>query len=61
MSEAYFEIYKDKAGEYRWRLKAPNHEIIADSGEGYTEKRGAENGVGLVKKYASGAEVRKRM
>lgn len=25
----YFEIYKDAKGEYRWRLKAANHEIIA--------------------------------
>ena len=60
MSEAYFELYKDKAGEYRWRLKAPNHEIIADSGEGYTEKRGAENGIDLVRKYAPEAEVKEK-
>ncbi|MCD0218109.1 DUF1508 domain-containing protein, partial [Enterobacter hormaechei subsp. steigerwaltii] len=33
----YFEIYKDAKGEYRWRLKAANHEIIAQ-GEGYTSK-----------------------
>lgn len=33
-----FEIYKDSAGEYRWRLKAGNGKVIADSGEGYVEK-----------------------
>ncbi len=31
---AEFELYKDKAGEFRWRLQAENNEIIADSAEG---------------------------
>ena len=35
---AEFELYKDKSGEYRWRLQAANNEVIADSGEGYTTK-----------------------
>ena len=35
-------IYRDKAGEYRWRRVAPNGEIIADSGEGYTRLSDAE-------------------
>ena len=30
-----FQIFRDKAGEWRWRLTAKNHEIIATSGEGY--------------------------
>lgn len=30
------ELYRDKAGEFRWRRKAGNGEIVADSGEGYT-------------------------
>lgn len=33
-----FHIYKDEAGEYRWRLKAANGNILADSGEGYKNK-----------------------
>lgn len=33
-----FEIYQDKKGEWRWRLKAANYQIIADSGEGYKQK-----------------------
>jgi len=33
-----FHIYRDKAGEYRWRLVARNGRIRADSGEGYTRK-----------------------
>jgi len=33
-----FEIYRDTRSEYRWRLKAANGRIIADSGEGYVSK-----------------------
>lgn len=31
--------YRDAAGEWRWRLKASNGRIIADSGEGYSTER----------------------
>ncbi|MCR6651405.1 MAG: YegP family protein [Cellvibrionaceae bacterium] len=46
-----FEIYKDKAGEYRFRLKAGNGQIILAS-EGYTDKAGCSNGVESVRKNA---------
>lgn len=36
------EIYQDAAGEWRWRRKAANGEIIADSSEGYNSKWNAE-------------------
>lgn len=51
-----FEIYTDKAGEYRFRLKATNGQVIAVS-EGYTTKPSCENGVASVKKNAPDAEV----
>ena len=51
-----FEIYKDKAGEFRYRLKASNGEIIA-SGEGYTAKQGVKNGIESIKKNAPDAEI----
>lgn len=51
-----FEIYTDKAGEYRFRLKARNGEIIAVS-EGYAAKTSCENGVESVRKNAPEAEV----
>ena len=51
-----FEVYTDKAGEYRFRLKATNGEIIAVS-EGYKALAGCENGVESVKKNAPDAEV----
>ncbi|MDF3821558.1 YegP family protein [Leptospira sp. 96542] len=51
-----FEIYKDKAGEFRFRLKAGNGEIIAVS-EGYTSKKSCENGIESVKKNAADAAI----
>ncbi len=51
-----FEIYQDKAGEYRFRLKATNGQIIA-VGEGYKAKAGCQNGIESVKKNAPDAEV----
>lgn len=46
-----FEIYKDKAGEFRFRLKAGNGQTIL-AGEGYKAKSGCLNGVESVKKNA---------
>ncbi len=43
-----YQIYKDKVGEYRFRLKAPNGEIIAES-EGYESKDGCLNGIEVVR------------
>ena len=51
-----FEMYKDKAGEFRFRLKARNGEIIAVS-EGYKAKASCANGIESVKKNAPEAEV----
>ena len=51
-----FEVYLDKAGEYRFRLKAKNGEIIATS-EGYKAKAGCLNGIESVKKNAPDAEI----
>ena len=51
-----FEIYADKAGEFRFRLKATNGEIIGVS-EGYKALKSAENGIASVQKNAPDAEV----
>ncbi len=51
-----YEVYLDKAGEYRFRLKARNGEIIAVS-EGYKAKAGCLNGIESVKKNAPDAEI----
>jgi uncharacterized protein YegP (UPF0339 family) len=49
-----FEIYKDKAGEFRFRLKAANGEIVLSS-EGYKTKPSCKNGIESVKKNATNA------
>ena len=51
-----FEVYVDKAGEFRFRLKANNGQIIA-VGEGYKSKASCIQGVESVKKNAPDAEV----
>ncbi len=51
-----FEVYTDKAGEYRFNLKARNGEIIASS-EGYKSKASCLNGIESVKKNAPDAEI----
>ena len=51
-----FEIYTDKAGEFRFRLKARNGEIIA-TGEGYKTKASCLNGVESIRKNAPDAAV----
>ena len=52
-----FQIYQDRKGEYRWRLRARNGEIIADSNEGYSSKGNCKHGIDLVKQQAASAEV----
>jgi uncharacterized protein YegP (UPF0339 family) len=54
---AEFELYKDQAGEYRWRLQAGNNEIIADSAEGYSSRAGAQEGIRDVQRIAPTAPV----
>lgn len=49
--EPKFEIFKDVAGKFRFRLKAPYGEIIATS-EAYDSKQGCESGIASVRKNA---------
>lgn len=51
-----FEVYTDKAGEFRFRLKAKNGEIIA-TGEGYKAKASCLNGIDSIRRNAPEAEV----
>ena len=46
-----YEVYVDKKGEFRFRLKARNGEIIA-TGEGYKTKKSCLNGIASIKKNA---------
>ncbi|MFC7096019.1 HVO_2922 family protein [Halobaculum marinum] len=56
-SKATFEVYRDHADEWRWRLVHRNGNIIADSGEGYASKQKAEEGIESVKTNAREAPV----
>lgn len=51
-----FELYKDAAGKFRFRLKAGNGEIIA-TGEAYESKASAQNGIESVRKNAPDAAL----
>ena len=51
-----FEVYVDKAGKYRFRLKAGNGEVVA-SGEAYESKQGALRGVDAVQRAAADAKI----
>lgn len=51
-----FEIYKDKAGEFRVRFKAPNGETMFST-EGYSAKASAKNAIESFKKNGPGADT----
>jgi uncharacterized protein len=56
LSEPVFEWYKDKAGKFRFRLKAANGEIIA-AGQAYASKDDCVNGIESVKKNSPIAKI----
>ena len=51
-----FELYKDKSGMFRFRLKARNGETIGKS-KSYTAKAGALGGIESIRKNAPAAEI----
>lgn len=51
-----FEMYTDKAGEFRFRLKAKNGQIIA-TGESYKAKAGCKNGIESIRKNVVDAKI----
>lgn len=56
VSNPKFEIFKNKSGEFRFRLKAKNGEIIAAS-EGYVKKDSCKKGIASVRKNAADSIV----
>ena len=56
VSNPKFELYNDKKGEFRFRLKAGNGEIILAS-EGYVSKDGCKNGIASVRKNAADSTI----
>ncbi len=51
-----FEVYEDKGGKFRFRLKARNGEIVSSS-QAYTTKQSCKHGIEAIKKNAPGAPV----
>ena len=54
----YFEKYQ-QASQWRWRLRAANHEIVA-SGEAYVYESGCDNAINLVKSTTASTPVYRR-
>jgi uncharacterized protein YegP (UPF0339 family) len=50
-------VYEDRAGEYRWSLKANNGKTTADSGEGYTTRSGARQAADRVRREIGVADI----
>jgi uncharacterized protein YegP (UPF0339 family) len=53
-----FEVFQDRAGEYRWRLKAGNGAVLATPGQGYKDKAAAKHGVELVQKAGTDEKMK---
>ena len=54
---AQFEVYKDNPRLFRWRLRASNNSVIAESCEGYQNRSDCENVVTLVRNEAPKAGI----
>jgi uncharacterized protein YegP (UPF0339 family) len=52
-----FEVYEDKAGEHRFRIKAQNGQVLAASSEGYKKKADAEKAAERIRDDAKDAKV----
>lgn len=52
-----FEIYEDNAGEYRWRLKASNGQVVASANKGFPAKADCQKLVNLITKEGAKAKV----
>jgi len=54
MKHAKLEIYRDGRREWRWRLRASNGRIMADSGEGYRRRASVWKAVDRVRSILTG-------
>lgn len=52
-----FELYRDHKAEWRWRLRTPNGNVVADSAEGYLHRQDCERGIEIVKQAAAATTV----
>jgi len=54
-----YQVYKDASSQWRWRLVAANHQIIATSSESYVNKQDCLKAIALVKSSSSAPVVEK--
>jgi uncharacterized protein YegP (UPF0339 family) len=54
---AVFELYKDRGGEFRFRLKDSEGTLLAISGKGYDKKADCQKVIDSIKQYAAKAKV----
>ena len=54
MRRAKLELYRDAGRDWRWRLKASNGRILADSGEGYCRRAAACKALARVREILAG-------
>ena len=52
-----FEVYRDRYGDWRWRLKAANGRIVMESGEGYSAKRKVLDALYRFMEWAASEEL----
>lgn len=52
-----FLIYRDRIGEYRWRLKAKNGRILADSAGGYHSAKACRRSIARLKRHSMEADI----
>jgi uncharacterized protein YegP (UPF0339 family) len=57
-TRAAFEIYRDRKGLFRWRLRRPDGEIVADSGGGYADRLACEKDLRWVRSFGLSADIR---
>jgi len=55
-SDATFELFEDAGGEWRWRLRHDNGNIVGDSGEGYASKSNAKRALARVREHVAAAD-----
>ena len=57
LSNPKWELYKDKKGEFRFRLKAMNGDVMFTSEKGYASRTSAKNGIETVRKNCEPSEI----
>ena len=56
-----FEIYRDKAGAWRWRLRAKNGELVANGGEAFASKQNVIRAIDAVRRNVAESEGHKEI